>query len=141
MRNTSKSFLYFILSIAIAATFATSVCAQECPYAFKLGGGKIDDPWKKVTDSEWSAMLPKGWQDKGFHFYSRIRERGPSEGIATPSDLESEIMKQTADLPEGTIKNRRQIVLPIANAAGRNLRVIYDYAGGTDKCSLVTLTY
>ena len=131
--------LYTLFAVAIALTFVTSAAAQ-CPAAFKLSGD-IDGSWSKTTSSAWSKMLPKQWVDKGFHFYSRVRERGPAAGIQTPSDLESEIRKASADQPTAT-PNRRQIVLNIANDSGAKLRVIYDYAGKkTSKCELVTLTY
>jgi hypothetical protein len=141
MRRTGNAIFHFILGIAILVTFATTVMAQECPNKFKLRGGKIDNPWKKTTSSAWAKMLPIGWVDNGFHFYSRIRSRGPGDGINTPSDLESEIMKKTADQPEGR-PNRREILLPIQNSKGQKLRVIYDYTGKkTAKCQLVTLSY
>ncbi|UEP49176.1 hypothetical protein [Burkholderia ambifaria] len=105
--------------------------------------GNTDLLWKEVTNNQWRNMLPRGWTDNGFHFYSRVRSRGPENGINTPSDLESEIRKQSSDEPAGgTNPNRRAITLPILNSKGQHLLVIYDYDGkSTSKCELVTLTY
>lgn len=130
----------WILVIAFAATFSTPALAQ-CPVKFKLSGSGINKLWKETTNTAWSKMLPKGWDDNGFHFYSQVRDRGPKLGIDTPSDLESEILKQVRDEPEGH-PNRRQIVLPIKNDKSANLRVIYDYTGKKNAtCQLVTLTF
>lgn len=126
--------LFASLGLLSAAAFA------GCPTKFKLSG-KIDQPWSQVTNNQWNNMLPKGWVDKGFHFYSRIRERGPADGINTPSDLESEIMKRVADQSAGS-PNRWEYVLPIKNSSGASLKVIYDYDGkSTSNCELVTLSY
>lgn len=116
--------------------------AAQCPTALRLSGSGIDKPWSKVTNSAWKKMLPKGWTDNGFHFYSRVRQRGPESGITTPSDLESEILKKVGDQAAAPPAGRRAIVLPIKNTGGQSLRVLYDYAGGrTSKCELVTLTF
>ncbi len=115
--------------------------SKPCPYKFTLSG-KTTEFWKSVTPSAWSKMLPANWTDNGYHFYQRAKQRGPEDGINSPSDLESEIMKKVADKSAGSQPQRRQIVLPIKNSKGANLRVIYDYAGGaTSKCQLVTLSY
>ncbi len=83
-------------------------------------------------------MLPEQWTDKGFHFYSRVKRRGPDAGINTPSDLESEIRSGT-DLEDPIQPNRHQIRLPITNSNGQHLKVVYDFNNG--QCELVTLTY
>lgn len=128
-----------LAGLALLCGTCASVQAA-CPYPFRLSG-KIDQPWKQVTNSAWNKMLPPQWTDNGFHFYSRVRDRGPADGINTPSDLESEILKKVSEGPEGT-PNRWQILLPLVNSKGANLRVIYDYDGGkTSKCQLVTLSY
>lgn len=82
-------------------------------------------------DRQWFSLLQPG------------SSRGPENGINTPSDLESEIRKQSADEPAGgNNPNRRAITLPILNSKGQHLLVIYDYDGkSTSKCELVTLTY
>lgn len=116
--------------------------AAQCTTPFTLSGSAMLNLWSQVTNNAWSGLLPKGWVDNGFHFYSQIRQRGPDAGINTPSDLESEIMKKVADQPEGSTPIRQQILLPIKNSAGKNLRVIYDYDGkASSKCQLVTLSY
>lgn len=133
----TAAFIFIGMSISSAHAAPPKFCA---PTTFSLSGSTIDNLWNKVTSSQWSKMLPANWQDKGFHFYSRVRERGPDAGINTPSDLESEIRKGTPN-PEGT-PNRWQIELPIHSSGGQVLRVIYDYDGSKNaKCSLVTLTY
>lgn len=130
-----------VFAFVVALTLTTSAMAQQCPVAFRLSGSGIVNPWSKTTNTAWSKMLPIGWVDNGFHFYSQARSRGPAAGMDTPSDLEDEIRRQVADQPEGH-PNRRQIVLNIANKAGQKLRVVYDYDGKkTSKCQLVTLTY
>lgn len=138
-RKAAKSLGIFVFGILLTGA-ATAASAAPCPYAFKLSGSNIDKQWSQVTNSAWSKMLPAKWQDNGFHFYSRVRQRGPGDGINTPSDLESEVMKGTTQ-PEGT-PDRWEILLPILNSRGQHLRVIYDYDGGkSSKCSLVTLSY
>ncbi|WP_412776851.1 hypothetical protein [Thalassospira lucentensis] len=110
------------------------------PTTFSLSGSVADQFWNNVTPNQWAKMLSANWQDNGFHFYGRVRQRGPDAGINTPSDLESEIRKGTPK-PEGT-PNRWQINLPILSSGGQPLRVIYDYDGSKNaKCSLVTLSY
>lgn len=114
----------------------------DVPYPFTLRGAKVNDLWSQVTNNQWANMLPQGWVDKGFHFYSRVRSRGPADGINTPSDLESEIRKGTV-YPDPTpgAPNRYRIELQILNSAGTPLKVFYDYAGGKGKCELVTLSF
>lgn len=125
---------------ATLALFAGQAVAGPCPYEFTLSG-KTDQLWKNVTNTAWNNMLPPQWVDKGFHFYSQARSRGPANGINTPGDLELEIHKKVAEEPEGH-PNRWQILLPILNSKGDNLRVVYDYDGGkTSKCELVTLSF
>jgi len=130
-------------ALALLMSVGPLAAHAQCPYAFKLRGSGIDKLWKQTTNNQWAKMLPAAWQDKGFHFYSRIRERGPAVGINTPSDFESEMLKQVRD--EATTNpptQRRQIVLPMADSKGKHLKVIYDYAGGKRAtCQLVTLTF
>ncbi|TRX74066.1 hypothetical protein [Pseudomonas mangiferae] len=133
-----------IAALCLAAVPALATrsawASPPCPYAFTLSG-KTDQLWKQVTNSAWKSMLgTSGWTDNGFHFYSRVRERGPESGINTPSDLESEIRKKVRDTP--LTGNRHEIVLPITSSSGQPLKVLYDYDGGkASKCELVTLTY
>ncbi|KVK97917.1 hypothetical protein [Burkholderia territorii] len=130
-------------SLAALPLFCGQAFAVDaCPTPFALSGN-TDLPWKEVTTNQWRNMLPRGWTDNGFHFYSRVRSRGPENGINTPSDLESEIRKQVSDEPAGGGNpNRRTITLPIVNGKGQHLLAIYDYDGrSTSKCELVTLTY
>ena len=102
--------------------------------------GLSSDFAKSGLSVQQPADAAANWQDNGFHFYGRVRQRGPDAGINTPSDLESEIRKGTPK-PEGT-PNRWQINLPILSSGGQPLRVIYDYDGRKNsKCSLVTLSY
>lgn len=77
------------------------------------------------------------------HAYSRVRSRGPENGINTLSDLESEIRNQVSDeSASGNKPNRRTITLPILNHKGQHLLAIYDYDGkSTSKCEMVTRTY
>jgi hypothetical protein len=139
-RHPNKASLRAVCcAIVLVGILAPGLAAAQCPTRLKLSGSGIDKPWSKVTNSAWKKMLPKGWTDKGFHFYSRVRERGPRNGINTPSDLESEIMKKVRD--QAAAPGRRAIVLPIKNNRGQSLQVIYDYAGGRSKCGLVTLTF
>jgi len=128
------------LVVGIGFGVLVNVVWAQCPTAFNLSGKK-DQYWSQVTNNAWGKMLPKGWVDNGFHFYSQVRSRGPSAGINTPSDLESNVMKQVSAGPEGH-PNRWQILLPIKNSANKNLRVIYDYdRKANSKCKLVTLSY
>ncbi len=132
-----------ILGMAVLPLLAGGASAgPACPYPFSLSGN-IEQDWKQVTNSAWKAMLgTSGWTDNGFHFYSRVRERGPESGINTPSDLETEIRKKVRDTPVEGSNNRRSLVLPLKNASGQSLRVLYDYDGGrASKCQLVTLTF
>jgi len=139
--KTMKWKIFAAQTVAcLALCLGTTAAQAACPYPFSLSGN-IDQQWKQVTNSAWNKMLPQQWTDNGFHFYSRVRERGPADGINTPSDLESEIRKKLREEPEGK-PNRWQIVLPIVNSKGINLHVIYDYDGGkSSKCQLVTLSY
>ncbi|WP_369980421.1 hypothetical protein [Xanthomonas bundabergensis] len=140
MKSTKWKMFAAQAVACLALCLGTTAAQAACPYPFRLSGN-IDQQWKQVTNSAWNKMLPRQWADNGFHFYSRVRDRGPADGINTPSDLESEILKKVREEPEGT-PNRWQIVLPILNSKGANLRVIYDYDGGkTSKCQLVTLSY
>jgi hypothetical protein len=128
-----------LLTVAIAANPVSA--SAQCPSELRLRGSDINKLWKQVTNTAWGKMLPDTWADKGFHFYSQARLRGPDAGINTPSDFEDEVMKKVRDEPEGT-PNRRQIILPIQNSKGQNLRVIYDFDGRKkSKCELVTLSY
>ena len=138
-----RAVRYVACSLAALPLFCgQAFAAGACPTPFVLTGN-TDLLWKEVTNNQWRNMLPRGWTDNGFHFYSRVRSRGPENGINTPSDLESEIRKQSADEPAGgNNPNRRAITLPILNSKGQHLLVIYDYDGkSTSKCELVTLTY
>ena len=100
--------------------------------------GKIDNLWKQVTNNQWNNMLSRNWTDKGFHFYERIRDRGPDAGINTPSDLESEIMKGTVSRVRA---NRYKISLMILNSSGQHFTVFYDYDSKRGVCQLVTCSY
>jgi hypothetical protein len=124
-------------TVPVNRVASSEVVFIELPYPFRLRG-KIDKLWKQVTDSEWKNMLSEHWTDNGFHFYSRIRERGPQSGISTPSDLESEIMKGTV---EGAGGNRYRIKLLVVNNKGEHLYVFYDYDSSKKRCELVTCTY
>ncbi len=127
-------------AFAASAFLAMStVCQAGCPTPFALSG-KIDQPWRDVTNNQWNNMLPKGWIDKGFHFYDQVRERGPVNGVNTPSDLESEIRKSESRLL--TPPNRWAFILPITNGQGAHLMAIYDYTGAkAGNCELVTFTF
>ena len=134
-----------LLLIAVIVCSALPLAAQ-CPTAFSLSGSAIDNTWKKTTPSAWSKMLPKGWVDKGNHFYERARDRGPKQGINTPSDLETEIRKAVKDVKDTSKdapKYRRDLILPLQNSKGKALMVVYDYdkTNKTAKCELVTLTF
>ncbi|CAM3460907.1 hypothetical protein [Thalassospira profundimaris] len=134
------AFLFLTLGFLLALPAHAKPPSACAPTTFSLSGSNVDNLWKQVTNNQWSKMLPIIWQDNGFHFYARVRERGPDAGINTPSDLESEIRRGTPSA-EGT-PNRWQITLPVTSSTGRSLRVIYDYAGGKNaKCELVTLSY
>lgn len=134
-----KTILHTVFALVVALAFAISAAAEPCPVEFRLHGSGVDKLWRQTTPSAWQDMLPRGWVDKGFHFYARVRERGPHVGINTPSDLESEIRKASNDVPIGG--NRREILLNIVNDSGRKMKVIYDYAGKKKPCELVTLTF
>lgn len=122
-----------------AFLLTSTVCEAGCPTPFRLSG-KIDQLWKSVTNNQWNNMLPKGWIDKGFHFYDQVRERGPVNGVNTPSDLESEILKAEDRLI--TAPNRWAFILPITNSQGAHLMAIYDYTGKQGaNCELVTFTF
>lgn len=127
------------------AVVGQSLFTVPLPYPFKLSGSKVGSQWSQVTNSQWSQMLGKsGWVDKGYHFYSRMRSRGPAAGINTPSDLESEIIKGTAETHFSPAHpNRYRIDLNIVSSSNPNQRlyVVYDYAGGSSKAELVTLTW
>jgi hypothetical protein len=127
-------------ALALGALLATTSAGQAaCPTPFRLSG-KIDQLWKDVTNNQWNNMLPKGWIDNGFHFYDQVRERGPANGVNTPSDLESEVLKSD-ERPERK-PNRWEFVLPITNSRGEHLRAVYDYTGKTGaNCELVTFTF
>lgn len=132
-----RHFILFIVLVAL-----TSSLFAQCPTQFRLSGSNVDQTWRNVTNSAWSNMLPQGWVDKGFHFYSRVRERGPEGGIGSPSDLESEINKKVSDRAVRGSRTRRQITLNIKNGSGESLKIFYDYAGRrTSKCELVTMTW
>ena len=120
----------------------TSSAFAQCPTQFRLSGSNVGKSWSEVTNSAWSGMLPRGWVDKGFHFYSRMRERGPENGITTPSELESEINRRISDRAARGSRVRRQITLNIKNKKNESLKIIYDYAGRrTSKCELVTMSF
>ncbi|WP_296992876.1 hypothetical protein [Thalassospira sp. UBA1131] len=134
------AFLFLTLGLLLALPAHAKPPSACAPTTFSLSGSNVDNAWKQVTNSQWSNMLPMIWQDKGFHFYARVRERGPNAGIQTPSDLESEIRRGTATTT--TTANRYQITLNIQNGSGSFMKVFYDYAGGKNaKCELVTLSY
>jgi hypothetical protein len=131
-----------VCTALLVGVLTPGFAAAQCPTAFRLSGSAIDKQWSKVTTSAWLKMLPKGWTDKGFHFYSQVRRRGPDGGIGSPSDLESEIVKKLSDQAAPPPASRRAIVLPIQDYDGKSVKVFYDYAGGkTSKCELVTITF
>jgi hypothetical protein len=134
-----KKLLYLHLCLGLLFSIATPALAQQ--YPFRLRGSKVNNYWQEVTNNQWNQMLPDTWIDNGFHFYSRVRKRGPELGINTPSDLESEILKGTVQADGGNVENRYAIVLPIQNSNGDNLRVVYDYDQQRQRCKLVTLTF
>ncbi|WP_375578686.1 hypothetical protein ABWH96_16895 [Marivirga tractuosa] len=100
--------------------------------------GKIDNLWKQVTNNQWKNMLNKSWTDKGFHFFERIKTRGPSAGISSPSNLESEIRKGTVLNVTG---NRYKITLILVNSIGQHFTIFYDYDSKKKLCQLVTCSY
>lgn len=110
---------------------------MKLQYPFKLSG-KTDEIWKKVTDNEWHNMLPKHWNDKGFHFYSRIKKRGPKAGVNTPGDLDSEINNGTVSHVQG---ERYRIKTNIVNDGGSHFTIFYDYNEEKKQCELVTCSY
>lgn len=107
-------------------------------HPFKLSG-KTTDPWAKVTNNQWNNMLSKNWCDNGFHFYSRIRERGPEAGIHSPSDLESEIRNGKVTYDQNT--GRYSITMAITNGQGQHFTVLCDYDNAKDRHELVTCVY
>lgn len=113
------------------------VFIMNLPYPFVLSG-KTDELWSKVSNNKWNKMLSKHWIDKGFHFYERIRNRGPEAGINTPSDLESAIRSGTVSR---VINQRFRIVIPIVNSKGEHFTVFYDYNKSKSICELVTCSY
>jgi len=106
-------------------------------YPFKLSG-KITEDWSKVTNSQWKKMLPKNWTDKGFHFYNRIKTRGPKAGIQTPSDFESYFTNGILSLDHG---NRYKVRTTIINGNSEHLTFFYDYNKTKKQCELVTTSY
>ena len=144
--NRGRLVMRIICTLALLLQGQT-YAAGACPVNFKLSGN-TDLSWNKVTSNAWGNMLPTGWEDQKFHFYSQIRDRGPKNGINTPSDLETEIRKEIADVPAPleTKPNRRRKVLPIQVSGGKGgtgkyASVYYDYDGGKSPCILVTFSF
>lgn len=109
-------------------------------YPFNLSGSKMDDHWSQVTNNQWNNMLSKHWTDKGFHIYSRLRERGPAMGINTPHDFEFEMNKGTVS-PSSRSPNRYEVRLLVMTGDGKHATVIYDYDDKKKVCQLVTMTF
>ena len=113
---------------------------MKLQFPFNLYGSSVDKLWRDITPNKWNDSLSEHWTDRGFHFFSQVRERGPKNGINTPSDLESEILKGIVKaFPE--IQDRFQIVLPIINSTVANLCVFYDYDKQKKLCQLVTISF
>jgi hypothetical protein len=106
-------------------------------YPFKLSG-KTDKLWREITNNEWNNMLPKHWIDKGFHFYKRIKERGPKVGINSPSDLSSEINNGSVSQDHGI---RFRITTSIVSEKGLHFTIFYDFNEKKKLCELVTCSF
>lgn len=109
---------------------------MKLQYPFVLRGSDKVKLWSEITNNQWQALLPPNWKDKGFHFYKRMRQRGSTVGINTPSDLESEILKGTVAHAGGS---RYEIDLLIRSSEGQHLKVYYDFEN--KQCQLVTMSY
>ncbi len=106
-------------------------------FPFKLSGN-TNLLWSQVTNNEWKSMLPEHWTDKGFHFYKRIRKRGPEAGINTPSDLNSEMNNGRVAHDHG---DRYKVTTNIVNSDGKHFTIFYDYDDQKELCELVTCSY
>jgi hypothetical protein len=106
-------------------------------FPFRLSG-KTSNLWRQITNNQWQNMLPKNWTDNGFHFYSRIKDRGPEAGINTPFDLQSEMMNGTVSLVNGI---RYQVRTNIVNSTGQHFTIFYDFDARQKMCQLVTCSY
>ncbi|HEY4641871.1 MAG TPA: hypothetical protein VII75_11045 [Thermoanaerobaculia bacterium] len=137
-----RQFIRQLMVMAVFIIISSSAFAQ-CRTAFRLSGSNVNKEWRRLTGAQWNRMLPRGWVDKGFHFYTRAKTRGRDNGVTTPGELESEINRKIEDkAADGGAAGRREIVLNIKNGQNEPLKVIYDYSGRKNaKCELVTLTY
>ncbi len=115
---------------------------MELQVKFALTSGKIDQSWKSITNNEWNSMLPKGWIDKGFHLFTRMRERGSEAGIHTPSDLESAIRCGTVAPHVPPIANRYTVTFTgIASSENKHPTLVYDYDSKKKMCQVVTFLW
>jgi hypothetical protein len=109
---------------------------MRLPYPFSLSGSAQAKLWRDVTNNEWQNLLPPHWKDKGFHFYRRVRQRGPDAGINTPADLELEINKGTVSPDQGL---SFAISLSIVDSSGKHMKIFYELR--SKQCELVTMTF
>jgi hypothetical protein len=116
----------------------------SAPPSFKLRGSDKSKQWSQLTNNQWANMLPSNWEDKGFHFYSRIRERGPSFGINTPADLELEMNKGQVVKDTSGRKTRGgtryRMTLNVKGSDGKNVIIVYDVNSKSKKIEFVTLS-
>jgi hypothetical protein len=83
-------------------------------------------------------MLPKHWTDNGFHFYNRIKNRGPKAGLNSPSDFETAFKNGILGKDSG---DRYKVRTTILNDEGKHLTFFYDYNATNKQCEMVTVSY
>ena len=132
-------FLIFVIlflsftSCIVAPASANAICESR---TFQLNGNDKYELWKDINIREWRRMLSNNWVNRGDHFLERAKKRLPDAGIDTPSELETLVQGARTQPAQG---GRTQILLPVTNSNGDNLKVVYIRMGR--ECRLITVTF
>ncbi len=142
LRRWVRTIVSLVICLSIIFTIEAPAYADvaKCSVSFR---GNTETSFKRLTPNQWSDIIGPTWVDKGYHFYSRLRQpdRGAANEIYTPSDLES-AMRGGIPSSDPTSINRYRITLKsLPTNKEKYPYISYDYNPKTKQCEFVTLAY